>query len=87
MTPELEEYRISLVVSNPEIVDNNKTGYLVKREDISAFVMKTKFLCHHPEVRESFGHAGRERAENLFEIKKTQQKVAHLLYELTKTRF
>jgi len=52
--------------SNPEIIENNTTGYLVDYLDIQAFANKVKELSLNKELRDNLGHNGRKRLQNLF---------------------
>ncbi len=54
--------------SNPEIVDSEKTGFLVKYPDLDMFYEKTKMLIENQSLRKKMGEAGRERVLNHFEL-------------------
>lgn len=70
------------ISSNPEVVHNEVTGFLVDKGDLHAFARKVADLCLDPDQRRLFGKAGRNRAESLFEIEQSQQKVESLLLHL-----
>jgi glycosyltransferase involved in cell wall biosynthesis len=67
------------ISSNPEIVVNHETGFLVNPMDINAFTEKVEFLGRDPELCKSFGLAGRKRVEDLFDLENNQSKVESLL--------
>lgn len=71
------------ISSNPEIIDDNITGYLVDPMDIAAFTEKVEYLSRYPDRRHSLGSAGRKRVEEWFEIGRNQKKVEVLLSGLT----
>ena len=54
--------------SNPEIVQNNVTGFLVEYPDVRAFTAKTQELINDPELRLNMGNSGKERVNKHFKI-------------------
>lgn len=56
------------ISSNPEIVLNNQTGFLVPYPDIQAFTQKTLSLINNPEMRQQMGKRGFESVCTNFEI-------------------
>jgi glycosyltransferase involved in cell wall biosynthesis len=72
--------------SNPEIILNNETGYLVDPMDMPAFAQKVEFLSHDPDLRRSLGQAGRKRVETLFELEHNQEKLESLLLRLVNAK-
>ncbi len=54
----------------PEIVVNGKTGYIVPVDDVTRLAESMTELALNPAKREAFGQAGRERAQENFELKK-----------------
>ncbi len=69
-------YNIS---SNPEIVSNNKTGFLVDFYDLKAMSEKIILLSENKELREKTGNAGRKQAENKFNLTKTLTSVTEFI--------
>jgi len=61
-------YNIS---SNPEIVINNETGYLVDYPDVEKFAEKTEMLINNESLRKKFGDAGKEVVLRKFQLKKS----------------
>ncbi|MFQ5454853.1 MAG: glycosyltransferase family 4 protein [Nitrospirota bacterium] len=53
-----------------EIVEDEKTGYLVDKEDLQTLRERLSFLIRHEDIRNKFGRAGRKRAEKYFSIDK-----------------
>ncbi len=72
-------FRIS---SNPEIVADSETGFLVAPGDVDEFSKKLEELGRNHELRKQFGMAGRKRAEAFFDHEKSQQQVESLLTNL-----
>jgi glycosyltransferase involved in cell wall biosynthesis len=68
--------------SIPEVIANNKTGFLVDNMDINAFTQKVESLIADPGLRESIGQTGRKRVEDTFDIIKTKDNVEKLLTSL-----
>lgn len=54
----------------PEIVMNGKTGYIVPVDDVTRLADSMTDLALNRDKREAFGQAGRERAQENFELKK-----------------
>jgi glycosyltransferase involved in cell wall biosynthesis len=54
----------------PEIVQDGKTGLLVSPGEPAQLAQAISELLRQPELRESFGRAGRARAEKLFDLHK-----------------
>jgi len=67
------------VSSNPEIIADNETGYLLNNRDIAAMTEKVEFLIHRTDLREKMGLAGRQRVKEIFELGSTQKQVEALL--------
>ena len=57
------------ITSNPEIVSDNETGYLVEYNDIDAFTDKVELLMKDKELRMRLGEAGRKRVLDKFQFK------------------
>lgn len=51
----------------PEMVIDNKTGFLFKRASSHGLADKLSLLAQNPELKEKFGKAGRIRAEKIFD--------------------
>lgn len=54
--------------SNPEIITEGETGFLVDYPDMEAFADRIQQLAENTELRSNMGKAGRLRAETHFEI-------------------
>lgn len=67
------------ISSNPEIVEHNKTGYLVPSFDVKAMCEKVAQLIDDEKLRKEFGDEGRLRVEKLFSIEITQKNLEKLL--------
>jgi glycosyltransferase involved in cell wall biosynthesis len=52
----------------PEVVQDGITGLLVPPRDPQALADALRYLLHHPERRQAFGRAGRQRVEQYFMV-------------------
>ena len=55
---------------NEEIVIENRTGYLIRREDIKDLTEKIEYLLDNKVTATAMGRAGRERLEKEFSLEK-----------------
>lgn len=69
------------VSSNPEIVSNNETGFLVEHGDIEAFVEKTELLINDAGLRHEMGLKSRVRAIEEFSLNSTIYHIEKLLVD------
>jgi len=69
------------VSSNPELVCNNETGFLVAHGDISAFAEKVEILINDADLRVQMGQKARILAIKRFSIENTLMEIEKLLYE------
>ena len=67
------------ISSNPEIVEHNKTGYLVPSFDMKAMTEKVAQLIDDEKLRKELGKEGRKRVEKYFSIERTQKTLEKLL--------
>lgn len=67
------------ITSNPEIVKNNSTGYLVEYNDIENFANKIEILASDKNIREDFGKAGKKRVIENFQYKDQIKKIEQFL--------
>lgn len=61
-----------------DIVENEKTGFLVPAGDAGAMACKILYLLDHPQIAKAMGESGRERVRELFDIKKQVKKIEAL---------
>lgn len=59
------------VSSNPEIISDKESGFLIKDFSINEMADKLEFLINHKNKRTEMGKAGRLRAEKLFDVKRS----------------
>ena len=59
------------VSSNPEIIQDGQTGYLVEERDVGAFAEKIEALSINKSLREKMGLAGKLRVNDRFNIERT----------------
>jgi glycosyltransferase involved in cell wall biosynthesis len=69
------------VSSNPEIINEGETGFLVAHGDVEVFVEKIEILMRDSGLRHEMGRKARERATDEFSIQNTMLHVEKLLYE------
>lgn len=69
------------ISSNPEIIEDKVTGYLVPPIDIEALEKKIIHLIEDQSLREKMGDNGRERVEKRFDIEQSQENLEILLKE------
>jgi len=78
--------RIPVIASDttalPEIVVNDKTGYIVPVDDVTRLAERMTELALNPAKRKAFGQAGRERAEENFELKKSVLRIEMVYAQL-----
>lgn len=67
------------VSSNPEIIENNKTGFLIRDKDLDEFVEKIELLAGNIELRNKFGKNAREKVEAVFNIERSLQNVEKII--------
>ena len=66
----------------PEVVIDNKNGFLVPEEDEAALAEKLEYLVTHPEARSAMGRAGREMIENRHDIRKLNEQLVQIYERL-----
>ncbi|WP_029035036.1 glycosyltransferase family 4 protein [Salinimicrobium terrae] len=73
------------ISSNPELVKNNETGFLIKKDDLQA--MKDKILQFYssPEIRQKFGVNGRKYILDNFDAKQNRKKIVEYINNLLHT--
>lgn len=65
-----------------EIIENNKTGFLVEKGNLKQLTEKIELLINNNELRENMGNLGRKRVEEVFNFEKTVESVESLLNEV-----
>ena len=68
----------------PEIVRDNKSGFIVPERDVDALAEKLLFLVEHPEIWPEMGRAGREHVEANYDIDKLNDRLVEIYCELSK---
>ncbi len=69
-------YNIS---SNPEVIEDKKTGYLVEYGDINSLSEKIILLFKDKKLRDKIGKAGRKQVEEKFTLERTIEAVERYL--------
>jgi glycosyltransferase involved in cell wall biosynthesis len=76
---------LPIIASNvggiPELLINNKGGFLCESNDVQGFIEKIKYLKDNPHLMKEFGAFNRERFEQLFTLEKMTQQL-ETLYNL-----
>ncbi len=65
--------------SNPELAENQKTGFLVEPGNMDELFQKTTLLLKDKNLRLAMGKAGREKVESEFDFEQTYRKVKAFL--------
>lgn len=66
----------------PAIIDNGKTGYMVKKQDVNALADKIEYLIAHPVERNEMGEAGYKKFINEFTLDKFEERLCNILYRV-----
>jgi len=70
----------------PEIVIDNKTGFLVDPEDIMELGSSINHMFEKPLLRIKYGEAGYREAVDKFSIKSTVSRITEIYYQLLNER-
>ena len=65
--------------SNPEIIEDKKTGFLVGENNLEETINKIKLLANNKKLREEQGENGKKRVLEYFTIDKTLEHVENIL--------
>ncbi len=57
--------------SSAEIIDDNKSGFLIEKFNIEDYANKVEVLIKDKNLRERFGKQGRKKVENTFNLEKS----------------
>lgn len=71
----------------PELVMNNKTGFLVDEKDSDALAKKLEVLISNPEILKKFGIEGRKAVEKDYNIQLLNDNLAKTYHELIHRSF
>jgi len=66
----------------PEIIKQDKSGYLVHEKDVNAMTEKLEFIIEHPEIRQEMGRYGRKLVEEQFDIKMLNKRLVEIYRNL-----
>ena len=73
------------ISSNPELIKNNETGYLIKKDDLQTMKEKILHLYNSPEIRQKFGVNGRKFILNNFDALKNRTETLEYINTLLHT--
>lgn len=65
-----------------DIVESEKTGYLVQQRDTKGLVKHLEYLLQNPDLRKQMGQAGRKRYEEQFTLEKFEQNLKQILTDI-----
>ena len=71
----------------PEVVINEKTGFIVPPNDYESITNKTLYLLNNKELRQKMGEAGRKRAEKYFTSERVCDEVEKVYENLVSKSF
>ena len=66
----------------PELVKDNRSGFLVPEHDVSGLAEKLEYLLAHPEIWWKMGQEGRSHVERNYDINKLNDRLVALFQEL-----
>lgn len=82
---EAMQFELPVVASDeggiPDIVDNNKTGYIVRKNDPDELAGKLVSLISDPHLRQTMGLAGRKRFEENFTLNQFEERIGRIMSE------
>jgi glycosyltransferase involved in cell wall biosynthesis len=67
------------ISSNPEIIANGETGFLIPPNDVDTFSNKIVHIANNKELRESLGKKGRTRVEEMFQLRTVVKEIENYL--------
>jgi len=67
------------ISSNPELVEDNKTGFLVENQNMNVFIQKIETLMLNKDLRQQLGRNGRKKVESSFNVEKTLDNVEEII--------
>jgi len=65
----------------PDVLENEKTGFLYEAHDVKSFADRIKWLHDHPEKAREMGERGRVRAQRLFSIERCTGNISNVINE------
>jgi len=72
---------VSSVCALPELVENGKTGFVIKPGSVGQLVEKLELLIKNPNLKEKMGQAAKKRFAQKFWIRQTNQKLLRVYQE------
>jgi colanic acid/amylovoran biosynthesis glycosyltransferase len=66
----------------PELVSNEKSGFLVPEKDVVAMAQRLEYLVKHPDVWANMGREGRKIIEKRFDIARLNKKLVRIYADL-----
>ncbi|MFO8055478.1 MAG: glycosyltransferase [Bacteroidales bacterium] len=67
------------ISSNPEIISNNKTGYLIPWGQLEKFKEKILYLWHHPQKRLEMGKCAYREASSRFTLQRSADQLQTII--------
>jgi glycosyltransferase involved in cell wall biosynthesis len=82
---EAMQFELPVIASDeggiPDIVVNNKTGYIVPKNDAAELANKLVSLINDPSLRQNMGIAGKKRFEENFTIRQFEERMVRIMTE------
>ncbi len=75
------------ISSNPEVVQDNETGFLVEPFDVEAMAEKVNLLVSDKNLREKMGKEGRKRVEKVFTFSRTLENFEAVVERLRNAKY
>lgn len=72
----------TLIGGIPELIDNSKSGVLIKLDDVNALTEKIFLLADNPDQRKQMGIASEKRVQDLFTIQVHTKKIESIYENL-----
>jgi glycosyltransferase involved in cell wall biosynthesis len=66
----------------PEVIDDNKCGFLCENENSNDFAHKLMLLIRNRELRQKMGNVGRERVKSLFDFEDLVTKTEEYYFKI-----
>lgn len=63
----------------PDIVEDNKTGFIVPKHDVPALAAKIEYLISHSDVAKTLGMAGLNKFNQEFRLEIWEKRMCHIL--------
>ena len=66
----------------PDIIEDNKTGYLVQKNDVKNLAIKIELLIKNPQLRKKMSNAAYEKFNECYTLKKFEKNIKNILINI-----